>query len=83
MLIDLPGDTFYHAMLHNVDLSKIHHCLVTHIHRDHFDGENLYILGKGHSHPPVDGEGLTIVTMQDKEQDIPEPFVVVFLVFSY
>lgn len=74
LLIDLPGDTFYHAMLHNVDLSKIHHCLVTHIHRDHFDGENLYILGKGHSHPPVDGEGLTIYGSEDFTE-LLEPLV--------
>ena len=58
LLIDLPSDTFYHAMLHNIDLSNIHHCLITHIHREHFDmvsldctmGANEHTSCKVHKH---------------------------------
>lgn len=36
MLIDLPPDTYFHCIAHNLDLTKVGHLLITHSHSDHF-----------------------------------------------
>lgn len=36
LLIDMPPDTYYHALTYNIDLSAIGHLLITHSHEDHF-----------------------------------------------
>ena len=35
-LIDFPQDTYYHTVVHNVNLGKIEHAIITHAHEDHF-----------------------------------------------
>lgn len=35
ILIDLPADTYMHSLMNNIDLSKIHTCIITHDHGDH------------------------------------------------
>lgn len=47
LLIDFPADTYFHAMTHNMDFSKINHCLITHVHKDHFSIQELAYLRKG------------------------------------
>lgn len=45
LLIDFNADTFMHSWLHGFDLYKVRHCIITHIHSDHFypdDLRNLY-----------------------------------------
>ncbi len=39
--VDLPPDTYYHKIFHNVDLAKIDFLLITHSHQDHFYPEEL------------------------------------------
>ena len=36
LLVDMPADTYYHALKYNMDLSAIEHILITHSHDDHF-----------------------------------------------
>ena len=36
LLIDFPADTYMHSLLYDIDLSKIGHVLITHIHEDHY-----------------------------------------------
>lgn len=35
LLIDFPADTLAHTFQHNIDLSKVSNCLITHSHSDH------------------------------------------------
>ena len=35
LLIDFPPDTYMHFILHNIPLSKIKSCIITHSHYDH------------------------------------------------
>ena len=36
LLIDFPADTLMHSYNHNLNFSKVHTCLITHAHEDHF-----------------------------------------------
>jgi len=36
LLIDLTPDTYLHYLMHNVELNKIGHLIITHSHHDHF-----------------------------------------------
>ncbi len=54
LLIDFPCDTFYHTVLHNIELSKIHSCILTHNHEDHLYPKDFWNLRFGFSHPDTD-----------------------------
>lgn len=41
LLIEFNGDTYYHALNNNIDLSKIKFCFITHSHLDHFQPTDL------------------------------------------
>lgn len=45
LLIDYPGDTFMHMVLHNIDLPNIKSCIVTHTHEDHFHPMEMIMRG--------------------------------------
>ncbi|OGO88991.1 MAG: hypothetical protein A2Y17_05685 [Clostridiales bacterium GWF2_38_85] len=45
MLIDFPADTYHHALVNNLNLSKIKHTLITHTHSDHFIPVDLAFRG--------------------------------------
>jgi phosphoribosyl 1,2-cyclic phosphate phosphodiesterase len=47
--VDLPPDTFYHSVIHNMDTSKIKHLLITHCHHDHFAYRELEYLRPGYA----------------------------------
>lgn len=47
LLIDFPADTYMHVLQHDVPLHKIHHCIITHSHEDHFYPEDLGMRAKG------------------------------------
>lgn len=36
LLIDFGPDTFFHALKYDINLADINHCLITHVHDDHF-----------------------------------------------
>ncbi|MBQ5747012.1 MAG: hypothetical protein IIV81_03630 [Clostridia bacterium] len=50
LLIDFPADTYMHFLQHNVPLSKIKNCLITHSHSDHLYPDEIYMRKKGFSH---------------------------------
>ena len=50
LLIDFPADTYMHFLQHNVPLSKIKNCLITHSHSDHLYPDDIYMRKKGFSH---------------------------------
>lgn len=54
LMIDFPADTYLHAIENNIDLTHIHHYLITHVHQDHFYPADLNMFGKGFSHVPDD-----------------------------
>ena len=45
VLIDFPADTIMHSYVHGLNLSKVHTCLVTHSHGDHFCPTEFFIRG--------------------------------------
>lgn len=47
LLIDFGPDTYYHMIMFNVPLEKIHHVLITHAHSDHFYSNELSFRRKG------------------------------------
>lgn len=47
ILIDFPADTYWHEMVYNMPLSKIHTCLITHSHSDHLYPEDLEMRSRG------------------------------------
>lgn len=69
LLIDYPPDSFYHFTLHHVDLSKIHHLLITHIHEDHFYSPDFEYFLRGYSHPK-EGIPFTIYGSIDLKNDL-------------
>ena len=50
LLIDFPPDTYMHFLLHNVPLTKIKSCLLTHSHSDHLYVKDLAMRKDGFSH---------------------------------
>lgn len=42
ILLDIGPDTYLHILAHRLDLTEMEHCLVTHVHEDHFYAPNLY-----------------------------------------
>lgn len=59
LLIDFPADTYMHFLEHNVPLTAINHCLITHSHADHLYPEELEMRKKGFSHIYKDNAPLT------------------------
>lgn len=46
LLIDFPADTYMHFLMHDLPLTKIKHCLITHAHQDHLYAEELSMRAK-------------------------------------
>lgn len=54
LIIDYPPDTFMHITKYNIDLYKIHHFLITHVHEDHFLPEEFDYVGAPGAKNPDD-----------------------------
>ncbi len=67
LLIDLPADTYAHSLIHGIDFLNIHHCLITHAHRDHWSPEDLVFLMDIYCHPAADWAGFTVYGSADLE----------------
>ena len=52
LLIDFPPDTLMHANAYDIDFARIHHCLITHSHSDHFYPEDMMIIREDYNHAP-------------------------------
>jgi len=50
LLIDFPADTYMHFLQHNIPLTKIKNCLITHSHYDHLYEQELVMRKKGFAH---------------------------------
>lgn len=53
-MLDFPADTYYHSMRDGINLTDIHHYLITHCHMDHLHPEDVKMLGKGLANLPED-----------------------------
>ena len=53
LLVDLPPDTYYHALKYGVDLSAVETLLITHSHQDHFYPFELFLRGFPYAHEPA------------------------------
>lgn len=49
LLIDFPGDSYFHFIQYNFDLADIEHLIVSHGHADHFYPEDLAMRMTGYS----------------------------------
>ena len=47
LMLDFPADTYFHSLIHGIELKDVHHYLITHPHSDHFYPEDFSMLGKG------------------------------------
>jgi len=54
LLIDLTPDTYLHYLMHNVELNKIGHLIITHSHHDHFLPTELKYRGGVYSNSAAD-----------------------------
>ena len=54
LMIDFSGDTYYHSMRDGIDLTNIHHYIITHNHMDHFCLEDIGMLKPGFANLPED-----------------------------
>ncbi len=70
LLIDFPCDTFSHCMARGINLSGVRHCLITHVHEDHFCPQELVYLDNGFTHP-APAYGLTLYGSEDVEPLLP------------
>ena len=52
LLIDFPCDSLYHAWLNGLDFTTLRHCVITHIHPDHFYPPELCNLRTGFASLP-------------------------------
>ncbi len=50
LLIDFPADTYLHILNGGLDLRRIHHCIITHSHADHFYADDLWCRFEGVAH---------------------------------
>ncbi len=50
LLIDFPADTYMHVLNFGLDLTKIHSCIITHNHSDHFYPADFEMRRKGFAH---------------------------------
>ena len=52
LMIDFPPETYAHSLTNNIELSNIHHYLITHTHEDHFYPQDVTMLGEMFSNIP-------------------------------
>lgn len=79
LLIDLPADTYMHALNNELELFKVKYLLVTHAHQDHFYPQELNM--RGYWFAPQLKDKITVICSpqvekrhaQNVEQDMHEP----------
>ncbi len=54
LMIDYPADTYFHTIRDNINLTNIHHYLITHCHSDHFHIDDIAMLRYGFANLPED-----------------------------
>ena len=50
VLIDFPADTYHHALVNNLNFSKIRYAFITHTHSDHLMPYDLIFRGSWYAH---------------------------------
>ncbi len=50
LLVDFGPDTYMHSLLYGIDLSRIAHVFITHVHMDHFYPLDFQMRRSGYSH---------------------------------
>lgn len=50
LLLDFPPDSYLHALRYDLDLTRIHHLLITHSHPDHFYPDELMLRAAPYAH---------------------------------
>ena len=60
LLIDFPCDTYMHILQNGIDLTHIHHCVITHTHSDHYYPTDMTFVMPGYAELPEDYKGLHI-----------------------
>lgn len=50
LLIDMPADTYYHALKYGIDFPTLQHILITHSHEDHFYPLDMILKAPPYAH---------------------------------
>lgn len=64
LLIDFPPDTYMHFLTHNIPLSKIKSCIITHSHQDHLYAEDIKMRRNGFAN--LDDKNTPLTFYSDK-----------------
>jgi len=70
LLIDFPCDTYMHILQNGIDLTDIHHCIITHIHGDHYYPTDMVYVKPGFAELPEDYTGLHIYGSSDIAEEM-------------
>lgn len=65
VLIDFGPDTYSHLLNYNLDITELKHCLITHVHEDHFYPDELVYRQDGFANLKEGTEPLTIYGSKD------------------
>ena len=78
LLIDLPADTYMHALSGDLELFKIKYLLITHEHKDHFYPQEL--INRGHWYAPKLKDKIVVISSStvyeeylEKTKTLPQP----------
>lgn len=53
LVVDLPPDTYWHAIAHGINLAQVSDILITHSHQDHFYPPELILRAEPYAHDPA------------------------------
>ena len=72
LLIDLGSDTVANAARFGIDMTRVFHCLITHIHSDHFCRPEFFYLNPGFTHREEGMPPLTVHGSEDVAEALKE-----------
>lgn len=72
LLIDLGSDTVANAARFGIDMTRVFHCLITHIHSDHFCRPEFFYLNPGFTHREPGMPPLTVHGSEDVAEALKE-----------
>lgn len=73
LLIDMGPDTLMHELNLGLDFTHIEHCLITHVHFDHYQLENFQMRQRGYANLAADTKPLNVYGSQELYEKMVKP----------
>lgn len=73
LLIDMGPDTLMHEMNLGLDFTHVEHCLITHVHFDHYQLENFQMRQRGYANLAADTKPLNVYGSQELYEKMVKP----------